>query len=54
MEVRREWNDIIKMRKENNFQSRILHPLKILFKDKNKIFYANKTDRIYNKYTALK
>lgn len=38
------------MMKENNFQSRILHPVKIAFKGKNKInFHANKTHRIHNK-----
>lgn len=33
MEAKRQWNDIIKVKKENNFQSRILQPGKIPLED---------------------
>ena len=36
LEARREWQDILKVMKENNLQPRLLYPAKISFKMKNK------------------
>lgn len=49
MEARRQRDDIIKVMIENNFQSRILRPVNILFQNNDKIKkFSHKQNRVHN------
>ena len=59
LEARREWQDILKMMKENNLQPRLLYPARISFKyeEKSKAFQTSKSwensappNQLSNKY----
>ena len=45
LQARREWQDILKVMKENTLQPRLLHPAKISFKykEKSKAFQTSKS-----------
>ena len=45
LQARREWQDILKMMKENNLQPRLLYPARISFsmKEKSKAFQTSKS-----------
>ena len=50
----REWQDILKVMKENNLQPRLLYPARISFKyeGENKSFTQAKAERIQNHQTS--
>ena len=54
LQVRREWQDILKVMKENNLQPRLLYPARISFKyeGENKSFTQAKAERIQHHQTS--
>ena len=53
LQARREWQDILKVMKENNLQPRLLFPARISFKYEGEINYRQaKAERIQHHHTS--
>jgi len=54
LQARREWQDILKVMKENNLQPRLLYPARISFKYEGQIksFIDKKAERIQHHQTS--